>query len=127
MGGVSQRLEASKIRGKSEERITWAVAGQVWAKKHANDQELENLARCFGQADQQYRDSLFTDQFGSSAYSGAQRFFFAICPEYDGDRDEASDFWESVLGEGRTNPDGEFVQAFAKAVLEVIREIEGRR
>jgi hypothetical protein len=54
----------------------------------------------------------------------AERIFFAIDPEYDGDRDASRDFWECATG-GRTNyPETKFVQGFVNGAIEVWNEVK---
>src|SRR5262249_12612635 len=116
-----ERLRASK-RTLDDDRFQDGFAmGQAWAKASAEAGELERLA--------DLRDSSNQDSWGwqgnfnlpdsASAYSAAERIAFVILgEEYDGDRDEASNFWEQQAGQKKHPPD-EFVRGFAEGALEV--------
>jgi hypothetical protein len=118
MGDVIARLRASKQQHEAVVYKRGVEAGQEWAKRRAEAAELTRLERLHtelrGDLSQAFHDS------ADSAYGSGELFFFTICPEDDGDREAASDFWE----DHEESNDSEYVRGFADGALNVWSEIK---
>jgi hypothetical protein len=96
------------------------ATGQRWVtKKGAPQEELARL--------DQFRSSLedtvdwgrwFSDE-PNDAYSTAERLYFVLTPDHDGDRDEAQSFWEFVVrARDMADITASFVEGFVEGALE---------
>ena len=90
--------------------------GALWARQ-ATKAELRRLAQAWHPHYEWYFG------VGSSAYSDAERFVFLIHPELDGDRAEASEFWEVEVTGEREMPETAYVQAFAQGAMSIWEEV----
>lgn len=123
-----ERPQDSKRETGREKFRNGHAVGQDWAKRRADTIELERL-------DQLYADrtndsvctwEVFFSESGGSAYSNAEILYFALCPEYENDRDAAADFWEREIADGNADflGDGEWLRGFAEGGLEVWWEVK---
>ena len=109
---IVDRLRETQAEHDQQLALSGHRDGSLWAEDKATTPELRRL--------QQARDPWGNDWYfgvGSSAYPDAERFFFIIRPEFDGERAIASEFWESVTGDQET-PETAYVQAFAEGAME---------
>lgn len=59
----------------------------------------------------------------NDAYRTAERLYFVLAPDHDGDREKAQSFWESVLfPEAADDLSSEFVEGFAAGALDAMEE-----
>lgn len=118
MSDVMQRLRASKLRGQDERTKAGHTAGVAWARSSAEVSQLESLSAFLERLDGEPsgRDEFFSDYYGSSAFSTAERLFKKIeVNEYEkNDRGAAAAFWKDVAGEEKL--DDAFLRGFAEGV-----------
>jgi hypothetical protein len=93
-----------------------STAGRKWAREKARPEELQRLARLAEQLQYSTNPSWagwFSENPGQ-AFSAAERLYFVLRPDRDGDREAAATFWGPHEAEAR---DPDFVQGFAEGAL----------
>jgi len=118
-------LRASKSKSDDERYTTGKFVGTEWANDDAEAKELERLSSLHRQIF--FEPSLdwktyFDDSHGLSVYSAAERLYFTLHDEDDGDRDASREFWNSVLEDRVIACDtnvAEFFRGFCDGALEV--------
>ncbi|MCW8129381.1 MAG: hypothetical protein KIS92_03270 [Planctomycetota bacterium] len=119
MQDIITRLRASKQENDMKKREGSRQDGRVWAEQDAEHAELEALAAAFSDPENRFEDNDHT------AYSAGERFFFAICPDQDGDREAANCFWESQIPDAQHLADNAaWVNGFIDGALEVWEEVK---
>ena len=117
---VVQRLRAAHEEESQSDIADGKEAGRTWAEREATPKELRRL-QAFKDGCRDWEKFQRSQGRGSSSRGASERLYFAIHPEHDGERTEASDFWEAVLGgddKDRAH-DPAFVWGFAEGALEV--------
>ena len=119
MENVRAMLRASRLDRTGERWSEGRVAGEEWAKRRADEHELEGLAGLLAQLDSDPRCGRegFFDDGRPSPYSAAECVFFAIEPGARGDRAMADDFWDCHVGD--KHPASATVRGFCEGVLGV--------
>jgi hypothetical protein len=121
MSNVIERLRLSKQKSDSEAMAAGRAAGRSWAESKAEAEELQLLENA------QTRDGSWEFGIGESAYSAGAQFFFVIEPHQRGDRKEADEFWDSVIGEDDKDRDvAEFVEGFAAGAVDLWEEVKDK-
>ena len=121
MQDVIQRLKASKQMTDNDTAKRGFAEGQDWAKQHAEAIQLKQLSEA------RDRNHDWSFDVGGSAYGPAERFFFIIDPAADGDREQAVDFWQQILGDDAEQlTESEFVQAFAEGAMNIWAQVEDK-
>ena len=126
MNDVIQRLRASKQRMESKAYQEGEEAGKAWASDIAEAEELVNLRIFLEELDREpaYGRGFFFSEQPGNAFTNAELLFFAIHPEHDHDRDEATRFWEGALGdEAERAEDDTFLQGFAEGADAIWMEV----
>lgn len=129
-----KRLKKSKEQAMENAYKDGYEAGRQWVDGFGDkdgDAEMEELDRLKDFHDHPGRDArygwkeFFDSEYGSSAYSTAERFYFLIHPEDDGDRGEAEEFWRSILDDGcDVLVYDEWYRGFAEGALKVLFDVE---
>lgn len=127
MSDVIERLRASTQRASSEEFRAGCEAGQKWAKNRAEAIELQRLEEFQDALEREVTTSwnaFFCDDphSASSAYTVAEKLFFVIQPECQGDREGADAFWRKA-GD-KLSP--EFLRGFGEGALAVWSAVKGQ-
>jgi hypothetical protein len=89
--------------------------GQWWAERKASKDELTRLSNWAAQMEFDGVDPLETGEEWSSPYTPAERVYFVLAPEDDGDRPAAKWFWEPLFGwdkYGKRDPNGRYLRGF---------------
>jgi hypothetical protein len=124
MADIVQRLRASKQQNDGEANKNGFDCGEGWAARSAEASELERLER---QIDSLRTDcQMWLDGNACSAYGPCESLVFAMHPESDGDREFASDFWESLKLDGEPWNDAEFVRGFAEGAMSIWLEVKNQ-
>jgi hypothetical protein len=121
MKDVINRLRASKEQFKGDQHQAGHDAGESWAKNEAEAGDLIQLDNFRGRAGTDW-DACFWDM-PNDAYSTAEKFFFSVWPEHDGERSEANEFWERQ-GFEKDHPVGDYVRGFAEGALSVWDDVK---
>jgi hypothetical protein len=123
MSDWKERL--NKAREAARERFyqQGAQAGREWAMHDADFDELERLSDLVNQVSPSGFECLI-DRRANSAYAPAERLYFIMSPEQDGDRAVVNDFWERAAGSqfaDLVNREG-FLEGFVAGAVEIHRE-----
>ena len=126
MKDVIDRLRATKVEEGNDMHEAGYETGQQWAKHDASAKQLKRLDALRGRLLHDWDES-FDSQCGSSAYSIAERLFFEIEPNCDGERSEASEFWETAAPDDTHSiEDDDWLRGFADGALAVWGEVKSQ-
>jgi hypothetical protein len=130
---VIQRLRASRLRSDNSNYRAGEEAGERWAEREAEAEQLKNLADFLQFVDMQGggqggRDNSFfcgiwdSRSFGTTT---SHQLFFAIEETSRNDHGAAKRFWEAVLGkDARKAENLDFLRGFAAAAERVWIEVK---
>jgi hypothetical protein len=117
------RLRASYEKLGSDRYQQGHEAGQEWAKSEAEADQLEGLLH--------NREALGNDWWQNfepqvqSAWGPDEQVFFWVCPEDDGDRHAAEEFWDAITrGDRVLNCDPNYVRGFAEGAIKLWTEVK---
>jgi hypothetical protein len=131
MGDLVQKLRAAKARVENAEHVAGQEAARQFFRRSANSperateliEEATRLERYQERCGHDW-DGLFEEQ-PNNAYGVAERLYFVLHPERDGDRGGSTEFWEFVLRHDTTAAhDPNFVRGFADGLLAAWDEVK---
>jgi hypothetical protein len=104
------------------------ATGQRWVTQMVTPQEeLARLYELWNTLEDTVDWGEWFSNGPNDAYSTAERLYFVLAPDHDGDRDEAQSFWEAVLfPEAADDLTPEFVEGFVEGALEASDEAKAK-
>ncbi|NLY03165.1 MAG: hypothetical protein GXY83_44520 [Rhodopirellula sp.] len=126
-----ERLRASKRKTDSAEYRAGREDGVKWAMNRAEAFELQRLEELRAEIEDSPNcdwEEYFTDD--SQTYSAAERLYFSVHPEHEGNRDVAKWFWDKAIGDDdqadRNRDSGVFLRGFADGAIDFWLEVKDK-
>ena len=121
MKDMLARLRASKLQHQDENSRIGLKSGQAWAIQSAEFAELQRLEDSLEGMDV---EEWVEPGVLPCAYGPGELFVFTIRPDADGDRQQASEFWELILDDTRRAYDLGFMRGFITGALEAWNQVK---